>query len=183
MPAKNKNKLSRKLRRVCIAIRTVRQATGKTQEAFAAEIEIAAMTLSRYERGDLPRGRAVLGRLRAVAADAGCAVEERLFFDTLMAMPHGPSRFESSVMIPTFTPQQWRFMQIARVAQTFSPDVAREIERIAAREADLVDEVMQEAALGERNVSVQFYRDLETKLDALAARKLFPWKFDKEGNL
>jgi transcriptional regulator with XRE-family HTH domain len=180
MATKSKTKKPRKLPPVCQAIRNVRKVTGKSQEAFAQDIECASMTLSRFENGVVPRDRAVLGRLRAVAADAGCSLEEKVFFDALMALPGGPSRFESSVMIPTHTPLQWRLMQAARIAMNFFPDVAVAMQEAGRPALDLVDEIMTEAALGERNVSVQFYRDLEIKLDALAARKIFQMK--KEGN-
>jgi transcriptional regulator with XRE-family HTH domain len=176
MLSKNKIKPRRKLPALCEAIRRARRGTGKTQQEFAADIGVATMTLSRYERGDVPRDRAILGRLRAVAADAGCVVEEQLFFDALMALPGGPPRFEPSVMIPTHTPAQWRLMQAARIAMNFFPDMARAIEEAARPALDLVDEIMEGAALGERRVSVQFYADLESKLDELAARKIFQIK-------
>jgi transcriptional regulator with XRE-family HTH domain len=173
-----KNK-TRKLPALSQAIRRLRKVTGKSQEAFAQEAEIASMTLSRYENGVVPRDRRVLARLRAIAADAGCNVEEQLFFDAAMALPGGPSRFESSVMVPSHTPLQWRLMQAGRIAMNFFPDVARAMEEAARPALDLVDQIMAEEALGERKVSVQFYRDLETKLDELAARKIFQIK--KEG--
>jgi transcriptional regulator with XRE-family HTH domain len=176
MAKKDKGKSTRKMPAVCLAIRAVRAKTGKSQEVFAQEIEIASMTLSRYERGVVPRDRAVLGRLRAVAADAGCVIEEQVFYDALMALPGGPSRFEPTVMVPAFTPLQWRLMQAARIAMNFFPDVARAMEEAARPALDLVDEIMAEAAAGDRRVSVQFYANLETKLDELAARKIFQIK-------
>jgi hypothetical protein len=98
-----------------------------------------------------------------------------------MALPGGPSRFEPSVLIPTYTPFQWRLMQAARIAMNFFPDVARAMEEAAGPALDLVDEIMADAAMGERKVSVQFYNNLETQLDERAARKVFEHKFKKEG--
>jgi transcriptional regulator with XRE-family HTH domain len=183
MTTTNKTKTSRKLPALCEAIRRVRKATGKSQPVFAEEVEVSPMTLSRYERGDSPRRREVLNRLAAIAWEHGCTVEEQLFRDASMALPQGPFRFEPSLKVPVYSPHQWRLMQAIRIAQAYFPDEARAAEQALGVSLDLVDEILADAAVGERKVTEQLYSDLEARLNELAARKVFKDHFTKEGKL
>jgi transcriptional regulator with XRE-family HTH domain len=184
MDPKNKTKRSRNLPAVCQSIRNLRKKTGQSQEDLARDLELTSMSLSRYETGvTIPRSRTTLNRLVAIAFDAGCLVEEDVFRQAAMALPGGPSRFEPSVMVASYSPLEWRLMQAARIALAYFPDVGRAIEQAAGPALDLVDEILADAALGERKVTAQFYANLETQLNQRAAQKLFKDKFTKEGNL
>jgi len=183
MGTKNKPKPNRNLNALCEAVRAVRRASGKSQESFSQLAEISSQTLSRFERGQPPRSRDVLNRLAAVAFDLGCTIEEEVFRQASLALPGGPSRFESSINVPTHTPIQWRLMQGIRIAQAYFPQEAAAAERELARSLELVDEIIADTAAGDRKVTTQFYANLESELNERAARKLFQDKFTKEGKL
>jgi transcriptional regulator with XRE-family HTH domain len=167
-----------------LAIRNLRKKTGQSQAQLAQDLELTNMSLSRYENGTtIPRSRTTLNRLAAVAAEAGATVEEELFRQAALALPGGPSRFEEGLAVPVYSPLEWRLMQGIRIAQSFFPDEARAAERELGASLDVVDEILADAALGERKVTTAFYIQLEGQLNQRAAQKLFKDKFTKEGNI
>jgi transcriptional regulator with XRE-family HTH domain len=183
MATKSKPRQGGKTPVLCELISGLRRKTKMSQQNLAALLEISAMSLSRYENGLEPKSRRILSRLAAVAADAGLNVEEKVFRDAALALPGGSSRFEPSIMMPTYSPLEWRLMQASRIALSYFPDVARDIEQAAGPALDLVDEILADAALGEGRPTAQFYSNLETQLNERAARKLFKDHFTKEGKL
>jgi transcriptional regulator with XRE-family HTH domain len=65
---------------ICIAIKRVRQAFGDSQERFAQRLQIAVMTVSRFELGKkVPRDSQILRRLQTLANEKGLTDEAALF--------------------------------------------------------------------------------------------------------
>jgi transcriptional regulator with XRE-family HTH domain len=184
MAQKHKANRARRLPAVSQAIRNLRKRTGQTQADLSRDLEISSMSLSRYELGlTIPRSRTTLNRLAAVAADAGATVEEELFRQAALALPGGPSRFEEGFTVPVYSPLEWRLMQGIRLAQAHFPEEARAAEQALGMSLDVVDEILADAALGERKVTTQFYAKLESQLNERAAQKIFKDKFTREGKL
>jgi transcriptional regulator with XRE-family HTH domain len=65
---------------VCRAVKCVREAFAETQERFAQRLQVAAMTVSRFELGKkVPRNPQVLRRLQTLANEKGLTGEAALF--------------------------------------------------------------------------------------------------------
>ena len=61
---------------VCAAVKSIREAYGDTQERFAHRVNLAPMTVSRFERGkQIPTDFDVLARLAEAARDKGLVQE------------------------------------------------------------------------------------------------------------
>jgi transcriptional regulator with XRE-family HTH domain len=59
-----------------VAVKTIRETCGETQEQFARRIGVASMTISRFERGSMePREPRVLYALRKTAQEKGLTKE------------------------------------------------------------------------------------------------------------
>jgi transcriptional regulator with XRE-family HTH domain len=184
MAQKRKTQRARKPPALCLAIQTLRKKTGLTQADFSRDLEVSSMSLSRYETGiTIPRSRTTLNRLAAVAAEAGATVEEEVFRQAAMALPGGPSKFQEGLTVPVYTPLEWRLMQGIRLAQAYFPEEAKAAEQVLGMSLDVVDEILADAALGERRLTSQVYAQIESQLNERAAQKLFKDKFTREGNI
>ena len=115
---------------LCVAVRCIRENAGWSQDEMAKKTNIAPQTISRMELGkQTPRDEFVLMALSDAAADAGLDAEEKLFDQAVKN--HPGTRLDATIVVQTYTPQQWRLMQAARIADLFFPDVAKAIERAA----------------------------------------------------
>jgi transcriptional regulator with XRE-family HTH domain len=61
------------------AILKTRTAYGESQEAFARRVNCALMTLSRFERGVVPKNHRILAGLAQAASQKGLDREAQLF--------------------------------------------------------------------------------------------------------
>jgi transcriptional regulator with XRE-family HTH domain len=171
----------RELPPLCAAVKTIRRTLGLTQEKFAQSVQLAVMTISRFERGrQVPTEHYVLERLSHAAADAGLEEEETLFTNAITKRypPEGRPPFLDPVLFPpdqkpNYGVAEWRLMQAARAVYRIRPDATREVEEALNRicgVVDLVDEVLRKADPA-RVASGSMWAELEKQVSTLADRR------------
>ena len=90
-----KKRIKAAIPEVCIAVKRVRQTFADSQERFAQRLQIAVMTLSRFELGKkVPRDPQILRRLRSLANEKSLT-EEAALFET--AFEQSAQRHKSAV--------------------------------------------------------------------------------------
>jgi transcriptional regulator with XRE-family HTH domain len=135
---------------LCAAVKQLRLAYNESQELFARRVELAAQTVSRFERGkQTPTDLQVLTRLARAASAKGLARETELFEDAARKARAelGATRPSLSLpAIPIHSLPQWRLMHIAAVAVLYFPETAAAIEQAAATgpAVALVDKAIRE---------------------------------------
>src|SRR5262245_51501807 len=134
---KNKNPQTKELPPLCVAVKRTREAYKESQDGFARRVDVALMTISRFETGRaVPRDPRVLVSLFDVATVAGLEKEAKLFY-TAYVEERGNKKYfptadelfakkqESSTVVallPAHSLQQWRLMAAVRVAALYYPD-------------------------------------------------------------
>jgi hypothetical protein len=153
---------------------------------------ISSQTISRFELGKQePRGLEVLISLRNTALSLGLNAEEHLFrlaigmpIEALPGVQIQKRDLPSAIRIPSYTPQQWRLMQAARLAVLYFPDAAVRMEQAASPVLKLVDRIIQEVdpEMTHQEFAPNFYLDLEHRLSDRAGREAFRQLIRKEDN-
>jgi transcriptional regulator with XRE-family HTH domain len=174
MARKGKHQL-KALPPLCAAVKRVRQAYGETLEEFSQRVRVSVNSISRYELGKaIPVDFNVLANLGRAARDRGLTEEGELFLEAQHSVRfrayHGPS--PDAIVSPSYKPEEWRLMQIARIAMRLLPENVRAIEKAAGGLAvALVDEILRSADTAVWGPA--FYADLEQGLNELANRRAF----------
>jgi transcriptional regulator with XRE-family HTH domain len=182
MKTQRKTQTKRRIPELCAAIRTVREAQHMTQAAFAQHIQTAAISLSRWETGTFqPRDPDTLRRLHAAAAAAGLDAEAKLFEDRMGSLPDLPYVGIPTLAMNLHSIAEWRQMYACRLASSYLPEVANAVQDALKPALDLLSEIIREEAPVDGKLDTIFYDRLAPRLDELAARKVFPHKFDIEG--
>jgi transcriptional regulator with XRE-family HTH domain len=176
-----KRKAALKLPPLSAAVKRTREAFGDTQERFARRIDVAVMTVSRFETGRAePREPRILMRLINAAREIDLMAEAKEFETAYLEAENGRAidRFHSdrafvhpalSAMacgLAAYSLQQWRLMAAARTAALYYPDRVAAIERAAGPALTLVDSVLKETD----ETKALDYSALDLALNALAER-------------
>jgi transcriptional regulator with XRE-family HTH domain len=111
---------------VCLAVKRVRQAFTDSQQQFAQRLQVALMTVSRFELGKkLPRDPQILRRLQTLANEKGLAEEAALFgttFEQTVQRYKPPAiTFSGSELACSMALDVINEMLILRTADTLSP--------------------------------------------------------------
>jgi transcriptional regulator with XRE-family HTH domain len=175
---------------LCIAVKNVRELYGDTQERFARRVEVVAMTISRFERGQAePSDQRVLGNLYRVARERMEFVKaDPIAFDTLhnaaelfsnARVGEAPIRNTESELgqietvwgprqTPPQSPREWRLSCAARLAARYFPERAAAMESAAGAAIAIVDDVLSKADAKQID-----YQRFEREVFALAEQRAF----------
>jgi len=161
------------------AIKRVRKAYGDTQEAFARRLDVAMITISRFERGTEPKDLRVLLRLEEAARMINLTAEAEAFARATIEAQRGrasddfnrpfvnPSTYTRVAGLRAHSLMQWRLMAAARTASLYFPGLIAGIEKAAAPALEFVDGVIKNASDA---VPVD-YAALDQALDDLAEQR------------
>jgi transcriptional regulator with XRE-family HTH domain len=166
-----------------------------TQAQFAKHLDISALSLSRWERGEFePRQPEIFQRLRDTAATIpGLAAEQALFDKYVPRVPfEGIEDKSIERRIAAVAPDQL-VMRLANIAQwqsvhaflhaiAFLPEVRYAVEDALQPAFATVREIIQEQAPPEGKLDVPFLNWLSVRMDVLGAQKAFPHKFEAKDN-
>jgi transcriptional regulator with XRE-family HTH domain len=138
---------------LCAAVKRIRESYGESQPEFAQRVQLAPMTISKFERGaTVPADSGVLIRLARVAREKGLKEETDLLEHIAVAargVEFRDARAESDLVtrlqpIPVYSLPQWRLMAAAGIAALYYPEAALAIERAAGEALALVDEAIRQ---------------------------------------
>src|SRR5215472_14173663 len=129
----NPKKPKTQLHPLCAAVKHIREVSGLTQEEFARAINIASMTVSRFENGrQVPGDFDVLTALHNTAAKLGLEQERDLFAGLLTDR----SRYRDVIKVaPELSPAVWRLTLAARAAMLINPERMGAIKEAVGAEA------------------------------------------------
>jgi len=146
-----------------------------SQEELAKKLDLAPMTLSRFERGvQVPRDVEVLARLRDAAIEANLPSDQMMFQGVILKILEQKSDYEVTVSArPVHTPESWQLMHAARIAALYFPNEAAAMRKAARMSLELVNEAIASVDFTVFDETV--YVALEAKLDNLVTQ----WKFQQ----
>src|SRR5262249_54285342 len=139
--------------------------------------------ISRFERGVVaPRDPVTLQKLAAAAEAIDLKAESEQFmaaYKEAMAVEMVNRLYPGPTLQPTlsvafqFVPE-WRLMMVALFAARYDPETAKAIEMAGGPVCAIVDQVMQDADVG-NGIGAELFRELEarikTLMDAQALRR------------
>src|SRR5215469_9042960 len=172
MPSRGTLKKSKKqLHPICAAVKRIREASGLSQERFGRSLDLAVMTISRFENGhQIPSDLEVLTGLHNAAAKLGLEQERDLFAEILTDR----SRYRDKIIVPLeHSPVLWRWMQVVRVAMLIEPKRMGAIESaitavVNPKAISLVDEVLRGSNPVLMFLDPDFWPQKESELTARA---------------
>ena len=177
MPKIRKPKPKPDIHPLCAAVRSLRAKMRLSQQELAAQLDIAPMTLSRFERGtQVPRDPEVLARLRKVAESSpGLATEFLTFHSAFLAAMERKSPYEAADEYPRenlarlagYSAEEWELMQCARIAVSHFPKEAKAMKKAAGPALRLVKQVIRTTDFSGRPLDNNFYLALEQRIDDL----------------
>jgi transcriptional regulator with XRE-family HTH domain len=167
---------------LCAAVRSLRAKLRLSQQEMAARLNIAPMTLSRFERGvQVPRDTEVLISLRNTAQSSHLGEEFLNFQGAVLAAIERESPYEVSLATrPGYSAEQWELVQCARIAATHFPKEAEAMRKAAGEALRLVKQVIKATDFSVP-LDDNFYAALEQRIDDLADQTSFE-KLKEEGN-
>jgi transcriptional regulator with XRE-family HTH domain len=138
-----------------IAVKRVREAYNDTLQRFAQRAGISMDSVSRFERGRVPKDSAVLLKLAVVAEMKELAAEAEAFHEAAneaerarrvddIYQPIIPPSSVRSLGLSAHNAEAWRLMVIARMAALYHPEAARAMAEAAGAVSAFVDAVLQE---------------------------------------
>jgi transcriptional regulator with XRE-family HTH domain len=158
-----------------------------SQQDMAVKLNIAPMTLSRFERGvQVPRDADVLASLRNVAHSSSGLAEEFLTFQgAFMAAVERRSPYEVTLSNrPDYSADQWEFIACARAAALHFPEEMEALRKLMKKTAPRsIQAVRQAVKTTDFSVPLDdnFYAALEQKVDDAAKQMGFE-RLQKEGD-
>jgi transcriptional regulator with XRE-family HTH domain len=140
---------------LCMAVKRVRESYGDTLQRFAERLGCSMDSVSRFERGRVPKDREILMNLSIQAQVKGLAREARLFSDAALASPRArrwedvypvPHQISLSDM-PTLMARIWRLTMAAQIA-VYHPESLADMEAAWAEAGSWPLAVVDEALEG-----------------------------------
>jgi transcriptional regulator with XRE-family HTH domain len=164
---------------LCVAVKRLRELYDDTQERFARRLNVANMTVSKFETGRTePRDPRVLLNLHRLTADLTVLLGEpseelddmgMLFYDAYKDIERikrvdktvNELFYDPLASTPSFRSlREWRLACGARIALLYFPELVTAVEKAAAPAFAIVDEVLRKV---DENQTVD-YRRLETEV-------------------
>jgi transcriptional regulator with XRE-family HTH domain len=166
---------------LCRAVKRIREAYGDTQDRFALRVNLAPMTVSRFERGKLvPSDMHVLMRL-ADAARAKDLTDDADELEQAAAATRAAAKIEDlkgslgpgSGLWPMqiVSLQEWRLAHMAVIALRHYPEIAAALEREGGAALALVDEAIRQYAEQPIASGLGFHNQLEQRLITLVKQR------------
>jgi transcriptional regulator with XRE-family HTH domain len=174
------------------AVKQIRTVYGDSQAEFGKRVNLAQMTVNRFERGkQIPTDFDVLTRLADAAHDIGLFPEAGLLYEArkegrettsyhrhlieqLRNRPAPRLQVVRAVALP-----QWRLMSAARIAALYFPEIASAMEQVAGSALALVDEAIRHVT-SENLSGTALYEELERNLNMIAEKHALD-RFKEEG--
>jgi len=154
---------------LCAAVRNLRAKMRLSQQEMAAKLDIAPMTLSRFERGaQVPRDAEVLVSLRNAAQSSHLAEEFLTFQGAVLAAIERKSPYEVTLSARPagYSAEQWELMQCARIAAAHFPKEAKAMRKAAGEALRLVKQVVRATDFSVP-LDDNFYYALEQRINDL----------------
>jgi transcriptional regulator with XRE-family HTH domain len=173
------HKKANDLPELCVIVRRIREAYGDSQEQFAQRVDLAPMTVSRFERGkQVPADPQVLVRLRDAARrllksiDIACLEEAITKVETRSVQRFSDMRPGLGLAaMPISSLPQWRLMHAAAIAILYYPESVHAIEQAAGPALALVDEAIRQYADQPTAPGLGFHDQLARQLMTLADQR------------
>ena len=135
------------------------------------------MTVSRFELGKaIPKDPNTIQRLfDAAAGHGGLKAEAKLLMEAHRDAMRRQSPYDrftpfADQMIPFHSLEEWRAMNIARIAARYHYDEAIAMRKAAPKSREIVDAVLADTNASE-GIHEAFYDDLEERLTELAEQR------------
>ena len=165
---------------LCAAVKRIRESYRESQPQFAQRVRVAAMTISRFERGTREPGDfEVLKRLAEAARAQGLKQEQDLLEHAAIEA-RGSQAWSGAAERSThmglmamsiFHLPQWRLMHAAGIAALYYPEVAIAMEQAAGPAMALVDEAIRQYANEPVSGGLGFANQLARLLETLASQR------------